>query len=140
MRNVGGSSSASGSGSSSGGGSSSPEPELAIVFVSAAFGSDFDRLVPLLRERLPSLKHVFGCSVGAAGPPGGIVDTSPKGGGMEGESGRWVVVWPPGRRVTAAGSCGIPVADTPALCKPAHCVIPTLEPPLPLGHSAHFRS
>ncbi|GLI65399.1 hypothetical protein VaNZ11_008955 [Volvox africanus] len=39
-----------------------PQPELAIVFVSAAFGSDFDRLVPLLRERLPSLRHVFGCS------------------------------------------------------------------------------
>lgn len=39
--------------------------DIAIVFVSAAFGNDFDRLVPLLRERLPSLKHVFGCSVSA---------------------------------------------------------------------------
>ncbi len=56
----------SGSSSYSGSGPrevSDPQPELAIVFVSAAFGPDFDRLVTLLRERLPSLKHVFGCSV-----------------------------------------------------------------------------
>lgn len=38
-------------------------PTLAIVFISAAFGSDFEDVVPLLREKVPSLKHVVGCSV-----------------------------------------------------------------------------
>ncbi|KXZ49546.1 hypothetical protein GPECTOR_20g400 [Gonium pectorale] len=51
-----------GGGTGSGGSGPEPQPELAIVFVSAAFGPDFDRLVPLLRQRLPSLRHVFGCS------------------------------------------------------------------------------
>lgn len=46
-------------------------PDLAIVFVSAVHGPDFDQLVPLLRDRVPSLKHVFGCSVGRRGGPGG---------------------------------------------------------------------
>ncbi|KAG2489152.1 hypothetical protein HYH03_012378 [Edaphochlamys debaryana] len=48
--------------SSSSGADAPFAPELAIVFVTASFGPDFERLVPLLRERLPSLKHVFGCS------------------------------------------------------------------------------
>lgn len=39
------------------------QPELAIVFVSSTHGPDYSTVVPLLRKRLPSLKHVFGCSV-----------------------------------------------------------------------------
>lgn len=40
------------------------QPELAIVFVSSVHGPSFDDVVPLLRQRVPSLKHIFGCSVG----------------------------------------------------------------------------
>jgi hypothetical protein len=39
------------------------QPELAIVFISSAYGKEFDSLIPMLTERLPSLKTVFGCSV-----------------------------------------------------------------------------
>lgn len=42
------------------------QPELAIVFVSSVFGPEnFDVVVPRLREAVPSLKYVFGCSVSA---------------------------------------------------------------------------
>lgn len=41
------------------------EPELAIVFVSSAHGGQYDKVIPLLRQQLPSLKFVFGCSVSA---------------------------------------------------------------------------
>ncbi len=40
------------------------EPELAIVFVTSTFGPEFEQLVPTLRAKVPSLKHIFGCSVG----------------------------------------------------------------------------
>lgn len=39
------------------------QPELALVFVSSVHGEEFNRVVPLLRERLPSLRYIFGCSV-----------------------------------------------------------------------------
>ena len=39
------------------------EPELAIVFATSDLGEDFDRVVPLLRELVPSLKNIVGCSV-----------------------------------------------------------------------------
>lgn len=39
------------------------EPELAMVFISSVYGQEFEDLVPLLREKIPSLKHIFGCSV-----------------------------------------------------------------------------
>jgi hypothetical protein len=42
------------------------KPELALVFVSSLHGEEFDRVVPLLRERVPSLRHIFGCSVGSS--------------------------------------------------------------------------
>ena len=41
------------------------QPELAIIFISSAYGREFDSLIPMLTERLPSLKTVFGCSVRA---------------------------------------------------------------------------
>ena len=37
-------------------------PELAIVFVTSSLGSEFDQVVPTLRELVPSLKHIIGCS------------------------------------------------------------------------------
>jgi hypothetical protein len=39
------------------------EPELAVVFLSSAYVAEYDQLVDLLRQRVPSLKHVFGSSV-----------------------------------------------------------------------------
>lgn len=38
-------------------------PELAIVFVGSAHGKDFGKVVPILRALVPSLKHIFGCTV-----------------------------------------------------------------------------
>lgn len=52
-----------GGASASGGGSSSFEPELAIVFATAAHGDGLEDVVPALREAVPSLRHVFGCTV-----------------------------------------------------------------------------
>lgn len=40
------------------------EPELAIVFLSSAYVAEYDQLVQLLRQRVPSLKHIFGSTVG----------------------------------------------------------------------------
>lgn len=40
--------------------------QLAIVFASSALGEEFDSVVPLLRELVPSLKYIVGCSVSHA--------------------------------------------------------------------------
>ena len=42
------------------------KPELAIVFATSALGDEFDQVVPLLRELVPSLKSIVGCSVRAS--------------------------------------------------------------------------
>lgn len=42
------------------------EPSLAFVFVTSSFQRFYDRVLPLLRERLPSLENMVGCSVGGA--------------------------------------------------------------------------
>ena len=39
------------------------QPDLAFVFVSVAFASEYERLMPLLREYMP-VAHVIGCSGG----------------------------------------------------------------------------
>lgn len=41
------------------------EPELAIVFLSSAYVSEYDQLVELLQQNVPSLQHIFGSTVGA---------------------------------------------------------------------------
>jgi deleted-in-malignant-brain-tumors protein 1 len=46
---------------------SSQEPQLAIVFVSQTYDADINDVVAELRARLPSLKHIFGCSVSRSG-------------------------------------------------------------------------
>lgn len=39
------------------------QPQLAIVFVTSEYSAQFDLVVPTLRQLLPSLKHIIGCSV-----------------------------------------------------------------------------
>ena len=47
-----------------------PSPDLAIAFVSSHHHAEFESLVALLRQRLPSLKAVVGCSgYGVLAPP-----------------------------------------------------------------------
>lgn len=51
--------------SSSGGGddaAAAPQPDIAIVFCSTTYHQDYERLVAMLRQRVPSLRHVFGCT------------------------------------------------------------------------------
>jgi hypothetical protein len=38
------------------------EPELALVFATAAYGPGLEGVVPALRQLVPSLRHVFGCT------------------------------------------------------------------------------
>lgn len=47
-------------------------PQLAIIFITSALGSEFDQVVPIIRELVPSLKHIIGCS--GYGVIGGGVD------------------------------------------------------------------
>jgi hypothetical protein len=44
-------------------GGAAVQPSLALVFVSSVHGAEFEQVIPILRELVPSLKHVFGCSV-----------------------------------------------------------------------------
>ena len=41
------------------------QPQLAFLFATSSLQRFYPRLVPLLLEKLPSLEHVIGCSVGA---------------------------------------------------------------------------
>lgn len=41
------------------------EPMLAVVFAAAAYGDGLEEVVPALRQLLPSLRNVFGCTVRA---------------------------------------------------------------------------
>ncbi|GAX79069.1 hypothetical protein CEUSTIGMA_g6509.t1 [Chlamydomonas eustigma] len=38
------------------------KPDLAIVFVTCSLGSEFDKVIPILRKLVPSLKTIVGCS------------------------------------------------------------------------------
>ena len=49
------------------GGEGSFQPELALVFATAAYGGGLEEVVPALRQLVPSLRHVFGCTVSGAG-------------------------------------------------------------------------
>lgn len=46
-------------------------PDLAVVFISSAFASEFSRLMPLLREYLPPSLPIIGCS------GNGVIGTDP---------------------------------------------------------------
>lgn len=39
------------------------EPTLALVFASSSYSVEFDRIVPVLRSKVPSLQHIIGCTV-----------------------------------------------------------------------------
>lgn len=39
------------------------KPDVALVFASSLHGEMFEHLVPMLRQRLPTLNTIFGCSV-----------------------------------------------------------------------------
>jgi len=54
------------------GGSAAPEADLALVFCSTAYASDLQRLMPLLRQAIPS-RHWIGCA------GGGVVGTDAEG-------------------------------------------------------------
>ena len=41
----------------------SEQPHLALIFVSSAFADEYHKIVPELRQRLPSLTEIVGCSV-----------------------------------------------------------------------------
>jgi hypothetical protein len=43
------------------------QPNIALVFVSSAYGQQYDRVVPALRELVPSLQCIYGCSVSTHG-------------------------------------------------------------------------
>jgi small ligand-binding sensory domain FIST len=47
--------------------------DLGLVFISAAFASEYSRLLPLLRERLPGIRVLIGCS------GGGVIGMTPAG-------------------------------------------------------------
>lgn len=40
------------------------EPTVALVFASSSYSVEFDRIIPVLRSKVPSLQHVIGCTVG----------------------------------------------------------------------------
>lgn len=42
------------------GGSADVQPTLAMVFVSSAFAEEYERIVDLIKQRVPSIKHVSG--------------------------------------------------------------------------------
>ena len=39
------------------------EPTLALVFASSSYSVEFDRIIPVLRSKVPSLRHIIGCTV-----------------------------------------------------------------------------
>lgn len=40
------------------------EPTVALVFASSSYSVEFDRIIPVLRSKVPSLQHIIGCTVG----------------------------------------------------------------------------
>lgn len=44
-------------------GDSSAEPTVALFFASSSYSVEFDRIIPVLRSKVPSLQHIIGCTV-----------------------------------------------------------------------------
>ena len=42
---------------------SSSEPTVALFFASSSYSVEFDRIIPVLRSKVPSLQHIIGCTV-----------------------------------------------------------------------------
>ena len=43
----------------------SAEPTVALLFASSSYSVEFDRIIPVLRSKVPSLQHIIGCTVSA---------------------------------------------------------------------------
>ncbi len=43
--------------------SSSGEPTVALFFAASSYSVEFDRIIPVLRSKVPSLQHIIGCTV-----------------------------------------------------------------------------
>lgn len=44
-------------------GDSAAEPTVALIFASSSYSVEFDRIIPVLRSKVPSLQHIIGCTV-----------------------------------------------------------------------------
>ena len=42
---------------------SSAEPTVALFFATSSYSVEFDRIIPVLRSKVPSLQHIIGCTV-----------------------------------------------------------------------------
>lgn len=49
-------------------GDSAAEPTVALLFASSSYSVEFDRIVPVLRSKVPSLQHIVGCTVSLLHP------------------------------------------------------------------------
>lgn len=49
-------------------GNSAAEPTVALFFASSSYSVEFDRIVPVLRSKVPSLQHIIGCTVSLLSP------------------------------------------------------------------------
>ena len=47
---------------------SAAEPTVALFFASSSYSVEFDRIVPVLRSKVPSLQHIIGCTVSLRSP------------------------------------------------------------------------
>lgn len=47
---------------------SAVEPTVALFFASSSYSVEFDRIVPVLRSKVPSLQHIIGCTVSLCSP------------------------------------------------------------------------
>ncbi|KAL3147368.1 hypothetical protein ABBQ32_002849 [Trebouxia sp. C0010 RCD-2024] len=43
-------------------GDSAAEPTVALIFASSSYSVEFDRIIPVLRSKVPSLQHIIGCT------------------------------------------------------------------------------
>lgn len=43
--------------------SSSGDPTVALFFAASSYSVEFDRIIPVLRSKVPSLQHIIGCTV-----------------------------------------------------------------------------
>ena len=49
-------------------GDSAAEPNVALFYASSSYSVEFDRIVPVLRSKVPSLQHIIGCTVSLCSP------------------------------------------------------------------------
>ena len=47
---------------------SAAEPNIALFFASSSYSVEFDKIVPVLRSKVPTLQHIIGCTVSLCSP------------------------------------------------------------------------